>query len=310
MHNSPPAADRSRSARASLPVTWEEVCPVYAEIVGRACASGGQVGAGAVRSATVANETTATPSHGEFLIRLMRDLGELDLRGRRVLEVGCGFGTVAAYVVWRTGSVRMLATDLASQRIREAREGARRTGLDAVVEYSVVNASFLGDIEDERFDAVIAVGVLMYLERPQQKQALRELHRVLALGRAPARLPAQPLAQDRATDGAPVDSSSATPTRSPPAGRGDAAAQELGLAGRASPARTPRRGPSCTGARVQSAGVQRPRVRAAVRAVLRGGGGAQANLSRVIGGGTGSRPRTCPSRPASIPSLRTRGTYR
>ena len=149
---------------ASLPVAWDETHPIYAEIVGRVFAGGGQVGPGVVGSATVANETTATPSRGEFLIGLMHDLGGLDLRGRRALDVGCGFGTVAAYVAWRTGSARMLATDLSSQRIGEAREGARRTGLDAVVEYDVADVSDLVGIEDESFDAVIALGVLMYLD--------------------------------------------------------------------------------------------------------------------------------------------------
>lgn len=78
--------------------------------------------------------------------------GAVDLRGRDVLEVGCGRGGGAAYVARRLGPRRVTGMDLAPNAVEFCRQHHRHSSLDFVC----------GDAEalpfpDESFDAVINV---------------------------------------------------------------------------------------------------------------------------------------------------------
>jgi SAM-dependent methyltransferase len=94
----------------------------------------------------------------------------VDAAPRRVLEVGCGWGALAAWVGAETGA-EVVATDLMPRMVELARE----RGLDA----RVADVQAL-PFDDEEFDAAIAAWMLYHV--PDLRQAIAELARVLRPG--------------------------------------------------------------------------------------------------------------------------------
>ena len=95
---------------------------------------------------------------------------KLDLRaGDRVLEAGCGWGSLALYMA-RTRGVSVRACNLSTEQIRYAQERARREGLAGRVEF----------VEDDyrnmtgTYDAFVSVGMLEHVG-PTHYPALGEL---------------------------------------------------------------------------------------------------------------------------------------
>jgi SAM-dependent methyltransferase len=100
-----------------------------------------------------------------LVVDALRELG-----ARRVLEVGCGWGDLAARVAEETGA-EVVAVDLAPRMVELARE----RGVDARV----------GDVQelpfaDGEFDAAIAAWMLYHV--PDLDRAVAELARVLRPG--------------------------------------------------------------------------------------------------------------------------------
>src|SRR5512132_3102862 len=86
-----------------------------------------------------------------------------DLRGREVLELGCGMGEITTLLA-RSGA-RVTAIDLSPARIEVARRRAELHGVHEALPFG-----------DERFDAVVGKAILHHLD---VTRAARELHRVL-----------------------------------------------------------------------------------------------------------------------------------
>ena len=97
-----------------------------------------------------------------------------DVRGKRVLDYGCGHG-MAAVVLARAGAV-VTAFDLSPGYVAEARERAAANG---VAVEGIVAAGEALPFPDAAFDAVWGYAVLHHLDLPR---AARELRRVLAPG--------------------------------------------------------------------------------------------------------------------------------
>jgi SAM-dependent methyltransferase len=97
-----------------------------------------------------------------------------DVRGRRVLDYGCGHG-MAAVVLARRGA-RVCAFDLSAGYLREARERARANG--ATVEFVQADGEQM-PFADGSFELVWGNAVLHHLDTGR---AGRELYRVLAPG--------------------------------------------------------------------------------------------------------------------------------
>ena len=98
--------------------------------------------------------------------------------GQRVLDIGCGPGTITTDLAGRVAPGQVSGRDAAEGVVELARQQAQRTG--------VTNAEFaVGDVynldfEDQTFDIVYAHQLLQHLTDPVR--ALREMRRVLKSG--------------------------------------------------------------------------------------------------------------------------------
>jgi 2-polyprenyl-3-methyl-5-hydroxy-6-metoxy-1,4-benzoquinol methylase len=138
----------------------------------------------AVRS-TVRTNTELVPKRGDGLLRLLRDLADLpDLRGCRVLDVGCGFGAIASYVAWMGQPDHMLATDIRADQVEAAKACVEPMGLEDRLSFAVADMEDLsGTGRDGAFDLVICNNAFIFLSaRGAMDRALREFARVTAPG--------------------------------------------------------------------------------------------------------------------------------
>ena len=95
-----------------------------------------------------------------------------------VLDVGCGAGATAAYLVKQHGC-RVAGVDIRPRMVERARETAQREGVTDRTEFRVADAQDL-PFDDETFDAVITESVAAF---PEDKQrAANEYARVTKPG--------------------------------------------------------------------------------------------------------------------------------
>ena len=139
----------------------------------------------------MAHETSGTPDYTmgfseEFLVSLKRVSAETEagyllpyLRpGLRLLDVGCGLGTISIGLANAVAPGEMHGLDMEASQIDMARSGAQAYGVD--------NATFhVGDatdlpFEDGSFDVVSFQNVLMHI--PDTRKVLAEAKRVLKSG--------------------------------------------------------------------------------------------------------------------------------
>jgi len=104
-----------------------------------------------------------------------RLLGD-DLRGKRILEVGCGGGQ-ATIVFAKRGAIAT-GLDIADEQIKRAREMARREGVQA--EFFQSDAEDLSRIPSNSQDIVFSSNVFDYVENLDR--CFREVARVLVEG--------------------------------------------------------------------------------------------------------------------------------
>lgn len=99
-----------------------------------------------------------------------------DVRGRRVLEVGCGSAMCARWLA--AHGALPVAFDLSAGMLRHARDGARRSGID--VPLLQADAQYL-PLRDESFDIVCtAFGAIQFVA--DSARLMREVARVLRPG--------------------------------------------------------------------------------------------------------------------------------
>ena len=100
--------------------------------------------------------------------------------GARVLDVGCGTGTLTLEAKRRCGTEgRVHGIDVSAHMIARARAKAKAAGLDVTLE--VASADSL-PFADASCDIVICSLALHHLRRNQRRTAVAEMHRVLAPG--------------------------------------------------------------------------------------------------------------------------------
>lgn len=96
----------------------------------------------------------------------------------RVLDCGCGPGSITVDLARKLSDGQVVAIDIASSQVELARRRAADHGASNV-EYQVANVYAL-PFTDSSFDAVFAHAVFQHLDKPAV--ALSELHRVLKPG--------------------------------------------------------------------------------------------------------------------------------
>jgi ubiquinone/menaquinone biosynthesis C-methylase UbiE len=121
------------------------------------------------RLATRYSELRASPSFIDPVTEAVAELGSL--RGCRVLDVGCGPGSVLRQLA-RDFDVEGVGVDASAKMIDVARGEAPE------IEFHVGQAEEL-PFADASFDAVVARMVVHHLDRPR---AFAEVHRVLRPG--------------------------------------------------------------------------------------------------------------------------------
>jgi SAM-dependent methyltransferase len=99
-------------------------------------------------------------------------------RGSRVLDVGCGHGTITVGLAETVAPGQVVGIDLDAGRIEAAKALASDRGIDNL-EFRVGDLTSL-PFPAESFDAVFEHTVFMYLSDPLR--AAREMHRVLRAG--------------------------------------------------------------------------------------------------------------------------------
>ncbi len=117
-------------------------------------------------------EATLEEAH---LAKLEHVCRKLALRpGERVVEVGCGWGSLALHMAEHFG-VRVRAFEISSEQIAYAREEARRRGLERLVEF----------VEDDYrsirapCDALVSVGMLPHVGKGRYRRLSRVIDRCL-----------------------------------------------------------------------------------------------------------------------------------
>lgn len=99
-----------------------------------------------------------------------------DVRGRDVLDLGCGEGHISRRLAH--GGATVLAVDPTPRLLQRAEEAERRQPLG--IRYQHGTAEHLGGLQDQSVDAVCAVLVLHHTD--PLEAALTEAHRVLRPG--------------------------------------------------------------------------------------------------------------------------------
>jgi len=100
--------------------------------------------------------------------------------GETVVDLGSGAGMDAFLAARQVGpNGRVIGVDMTDAMLAKARENARKTGLDAIVEFRKGNIEAL-PVEDESVDAIVSNCVINL--SPEKERVYREAYRVLRPG--------------------------------------------------------------------------------------------------------------------------------
>lgn len=127
---------------------------------------------------TLDTNSMLAAGRGRLLLRLLAEQGAGAIAGRRVLDLGAGFGALALYYAHLGADV--VAVDPNDERMQVAVAIAARRGLRV----SAVSAHAQSlPLPDASIDVVLANNSLCYIvERHAHRLALSEIHRVLRPG--------------------------------------------------------------------------------------------------------------------------------
>lgn len=101
------------------------------------------------------------------------------IKGKQVLEIGCGNGVQANYILEKYSPAFMTAIDLNSLNIEIARKEAEKTGSNDI-KFHVDDAQKLSTIENRSMDCIINIESAFHY--PDKASFFREINRVLKPG--------------------------------------------------------------------------------------------------------------------------------
>src|SRR3954454_9101408 len=106
MKDAPPQAD------AEAVPDWPAVARVYAAVLERYFVDRNRNPDDAATRATIEINSTLVPKRGDNAIAWLGDMGGVEsIQGLSILELGCGFGALASYLVVR-GASSVVAIDI------------------------------------------------------------------------------------------------------------------------------------------------------------------------------------------------------
>lgn len=97
-------------------------------------------------------------------------------KGGRVLDMACGMGFNGVHLA--TQGYQVEGFDLSDKAIERANELSQRLG-HSLEMFVLADESYIFDLPDESFDAVLAMGFFRYLAPESQETCYRHVHRIL-----------------------------------------------------------------------------------------------------------------------------------
>ncbi len=96
----------------------------------------------------------------------------------RLLDVGCGWGSMAIHAATRHGA-RVLGVTLSEPQVEEARRRAQEAGVDGRVEFRVADYR---ELDEDTFDAICSIGMVEHVGEERIDLYIRTLHGLLRPG--------------------------------------------------------------------------------------------------------------------------------
>ena len=106
-------------------------------------------------------------------------LGDIDLQGKRVLDIGCGIAGVDMVLVKEHGAAHVTGIDVEEPLVKEGRVRVRNASLDSQITLQTVTPGKL-PFDDETFDVVFTKDTLIHVE--DKASIYSEIYRVLKSG--------------------------------------------------------------------------------------------------------------------------------
>ncbi len=103
-------------------------------------------------------------------------LSGVDLRGKRVLDIGCGIGGIDVLLVNTFGAAHVTGVDVEAPLVAKAKHTAQRAGLAEQITVELVTPGLL-PFARARFDAVFSKDSMIHI--PDKAQIYTEIKRVL-----------------------------------------------------------------------------------------------------------------------------------
>jgi ubiquinone/menaquinone biosynthesis C-methylase UbiE len=100
------------------------------------------------------------------------------VKGKRILEIGCGLGTTAINFA-KAGAAHVTAVDLSEKSLELAKKRAEVYGLSDRMEFIHANAEHLSDyVPQQQYDLIFSFGVIHHTAHPEK--VLQELQNYLS----------------------------------------------------------------------------------------------------------------------------------
>ena len=107
---------------------------------------------------------------------ICRKLGIDTMTGARLLDVGCGWGSMAMHAA-RVHGARVVGVALSREQVDEAKRRVAEAGLDGQVE---IRLQDYRDLRGERFDAISSIGMFEHVGSQRMTLYFETLHELLA----------------------------------------------------------------------------------------------------------------------------------
>jgi SAM-dependent methyltransferase len=165
-------------------VSWDDIGQGYGAAIRRYHAQRGTDPHSPQIQTTIRINTELVPKRAQTLLDLVAEITTLrTIEGRRVLELGSGFGALAAYLAWSGRPSGVVAADVREEFIAAAIDATAASEVELPIEFVVADMRDLAPLRDAPFDLVVVNNALIYLTSGQDTdRALEQISAVLAPG--------------------------------------------------------------------------------------------------------------------------------